>query len=47
MVTLLILNHVAQPQAVAATVLIRLVTLWFAVALGVIALTMPARKKTV
>lgn len=45
MVTLLILNHVAQPQAVAATVLIRLATLWFAVALGVIALSMPERKK--
>lgn len=43
MVTLLILNHVAQPQAVAATVLIRLATLWFAVALGVIALTMSER----
>lgn len=45
MVTLLILNHVAQPQAVAATVLIRLATLWFAVALGVIALTLPEREK--
>jgi uncharacterized protein (TIRG00374 family) len=44
MVTLLILNHVAQPQAVAATVLIRLATLWFAVALGVFALTLPERK---
>jgi uncharacterized protein (TIRG00374 family) len=43
MVTLLILNHVAQPQAVAATVLIRLATLWFAVALGVIALSMSER----
>lgn len=39
MVALLILNNVAQPQAVAATVLIRLATLWFAVALGVIALS--------
>ena len=38
MVALLMLNNVAQPQAVAATVLIRLATLWFAVALGVIAL---------
>jgi len=45
MVTLLILNHVAQPQAVAATVLIRLATLWFAVALGIFALTLPERKK--
>ena len=45
MVALLMLNHVAQPQAVAATVLIRLATLWFAVALGVIALAMPARKR--
>ena len=44
MVALLILNNIAQPQAVAATVLIRLATLWFAVALGVIALSMPARK---
>ena len=44
MVTLLMLNHVAQPQAVAATVLIRLATLWFAVGLGVIALSMPERK---
>lgn len=45
MVTLLMLNHVAQPQAVAATVLIRLATLWFAVALGVFALTLSERKK--
>lgn len=43
MVALLILNNVAQPQAVAATVLIRLATLWFAVALGVIALSLPER----
>ena len=43
MVALLMLNHVAQPQAVAATILIRLATLWFAVALGVIALTLPER----
>ena len=41
MVTLLMLNNVAQPPAVAATVLIRLATLWFAVALGVLALTLP------
>lgn len=46
MVTLLMLNHVAQPQAVAATVIIRLATLWFAVALGVIALTMPERGRS-
>lgn len=45
MVTLLMLNHVAQPQAVAATVLIRLATLWFAVALGVLAITLPERVK--
>jgi len=45
MVALLMLNNVAQPQAVAATVLIRLATLWFAVALGVIALSMSERKK--
>jgi uncharacterized protein (TIRG00374 family) len=38
MVVLLMLNNVEQPQAVAATVLIRLVTLWFAVALGVFSL---------
>jgi uncharacterized protein (TIRG00374 family) len=44
MVTLLILNKVAQPQAVAATMLIRLATLWFAVGLGVIALSMSERK---
>jgi uncharacterized protein (TIRG00374 family) len=44
MVALLMLNHIAQPQAVAATVLIRLATLWFAVALGVVAMTMPERK---
>lgn len=45
MLTLLILNGVAQPQAVAATVMIRLATLWFAVALGIIALLMPERKR--
>jgi uncharacterized protein (TIRG00374 family) len=45
MLALLILNNVAQPQAVAATVLIRLATLWFAVALGVCALTLSERKK--
>lgn len=44
MVALLMLNSVAQPQAVAATVLIRLATLWFAVALGVIALSMSERR---
>jgi uncharacterized protein (TIRG00374 family) len=46
MVGLLILNNVAQPQAVAATVLIRLATLWFAVALGIFALSLPERKPT-
>ena len=46
MVALLMLNHVTQPQAVAATILIRLATLWFAVALGVIALTLPEQRKT-
>ena len=45
MVALLMLNQVAQPQAVAATVLIRLATLWFAVALGLIALSMHALEK--
>ena len=44
MVALLILNHIDQPHAVAATVLIRLATLWFAVALGVVAMTLPERK---
>lgn len=44
MVALLMLNHIAQPQAVAATVLIRLATLWFAVALGVTAMSLPERK---
>ncbi len=46
MVTLLMLNHVAQPQAVAATVLIRLATLWFAVGLGIIALMLPERMRS-
>ena len=45
MVALLILNGTGQPEAVAATVLIRLATLWFAVALGVVALTLPERVK--
>jgi uncharacterized protein (TIRG00374 family) len=45
MVALLMLNNIPQPQAVAATVLIRLATLWFAVALGVIALSMAERKQ--
>lgn len=44
MVTLLILNNVAQPQAVAATVIIRLATLWFAVALGILSLVIMERK---
>ena len=39
MVALLVLKGVALPQAVAVTVLIRLATLWFAVALGLMALT--------
>jgi len=43
MVALLMLNNIEQPQAVAATVLIRLATLWFAVALGVVAMTLPER----
>ncbi len=46
MVALLMLNNVAQSQAVAATVLIRLATLWFAVALGAIALSMSDRRKS-
>lgn len=45
MVALLMLNGSGQPEAVAATVLIRLATLWFAVALGVVALTLPERIK--
>lgn len=44
MVALLMLHNIPQPQAVAATVLIRLATLWFAVALGVISMSMPERK---
>ena len=44
MVALLMLHNVPQPQAVAATVLIRLATLWFAVALGVMALSMKRRE---
>lgn len=43
MVALLMLNGIGQPEAVAATVLIRLATLWFAVALGLVALTLPER----
>lgn len=43
MVALLTLNGIGQPEAVAATVLIRLATLWFAVALGLVALTLPER----
>ena len=43
MIALLMLYKVAQPQAVAATILIRLATLWFAVLLGVIALSLPER----
>jgi glycosyltransferase 2 family protein len=46
MIALLVLNNVAHPQAVAATVLIRLTTLWFAVGLGLIALAMPERKQS-
>lgn len=38
MTALLVLNHLGQPEAVAATVLIRIATLWFAVALGLAAL---------
>lgn len=45
MVALLMLNGIGQPEAVAATVLIRLATLWFAVGLGIIALTLPERIK--
>jgi len=43
MVMLLMLHQIGQPEAVAATIIIRLATLWFAVALGLIALTMPIR----
>jgi uncharacterized protein (TIRG00374 family) len=38
MITLLLLHGMAMPEAVAATVFIRLATLWFAVFLGLIAL---------
>lgn len=44
MLALLMLNHVEQPQAVAATIIIRLATLWFAVILGIVALAMPVRE---
>lgn len=44
MIALLLLNDVAQPQAVAATVVIRLATLWFAVGLGAVALLVPQRQ---
>jgi uncharacterized membrane protein YbhN (UPF0104 family) len=46
MVTLLILSNVEQPQAVATTVLIRLATLWFAVVLGILALSVPAPRRS-
>lgn len=46
MVVLLMLSGTGQPEAVAATVLIRLATLWFAVALGIIALILPERIKS-
>jgi uncharacterized protein (TIRG00374 family) len=46
MIALLVLNNVAHPQAVAATVLIRLTTLWFAVGLGLLALALPERRKS-
>jgi len=36
MVALLVLNGVQEPQAIAVTVMIRLATLWFAVALGLL-----------
>jgi len=45
MVALLIFNNISHPQAVAATVLIRLATLWFAVALGIVALSLAAREE--
>ena len=38
MVAALTLKGVDQPSAVAATIIIRLATLWFAVALGLLAL---------
>ncbi len=44
MIALLMLNNVAQPQAVAATILIRMATLWFAVVLGIISLLISERK---
>ena len=45
MVALLVINHMAQPDAVAATLLIRLATLWFAVALGIAALALPSGRR--
>ena len=47
MVALLLLNGIGQPEAVAATVLIRVVTLWFAIFLGIAALALPERVKRV
>lgn len=44
MMGLLLMSGVDQPQAVAATVLIRLATLWFAVALGGLALLVERRR---
>ncbi len=44
MIALLMLNQTTQPVAVAATILLRLATLWFAVVLGVIALLVPQQQ---
>jgi uncharacterized protein (TIRG00374 family) len=45
MVSLLMWKGLALPQAVAATVLIRLATLWFAVGLGIVALLLGREQK--
>ena len=47
MVGLLIWKGVFLPEAVAATILIRLTTLWFAVFLGVIALALSQHQERV
>jgi len=45
MVGLLLINDVDQPEAIAATLLIRVATLWFAVFLGGIAMWMQMKKR--
>lgn len=46
MVGLLLVNSINEPTAVAATILIRLATLWFAVFLGILAMLLQVRHKS-